>query len=598
MTDETPSATISSFPKPTNNLVTPLLTDLYQITMAYAYWKTNQHKRSSHFELFFRKSPFGGSYTIFAGLDEVLKFLSNFHFTSDDITFLRNSPSLVHCEDAFFDEYLANLDCSEVEVHSMKEGSMAFPRVPLLTVTAPLGIGNLIETTCLTLINYPSLVATNASRMVVAARGQFWEETAGTMPPKSVSELSNRSDSPPRRNTRKSVQLTEGGPADFTRRKPMCVEFGLRRAQGPDGGFSASKYSHIGGFHATSNVLAGKILNMPIAGTHAHSFVQSYTSLDLVEGVTVKNVKTGEMVELLPLVLKYRQELEWNETNEGELAAFVGYAVSFPNTFLCLIDTYDTLQSGLRNFIMVSLALDDLGHKPRGIRLDSGDLSYLSLECEYNFHDMGDRFDRSFFYDLDIVASNDINEGILHSLNKQGHAITMFGIGTNLVTCQSQPALGCVYKLVEIDGEPRIKLSNDMEKVLIPGRKVAYRLFGEAGWPLLDLLVGSHETEQPTPGERTLCLHPFMEQKRVAVIPKRVVKLHSLVFDGKNGGVVAVQQSTLAETRQFVNDQINRTRPDLLRYVNPGEYKVAVSEKTFRFLHQVWHAEVPVTELR
>ena len=141
MTDETPSATISSFPKPTNNLVTPLLTDLYQITMAYAYWKTNQHKRSSHFELFFRKSPFGGSYTIFAGLDEVLKFLSNFHFTSDDITFLRNSPSLVHCEDAFFDEYLANLDCSEVEVHSMKEGSMAFPRVPLLTVTAPLGIG-------------------------------------------------------------------------------------------------------------------------------------------------------------------------------------------------------------------------------------------------------------------------------------------------------------------------------------------------------------------------------------------------------------------------------------------------------------------------
>ena len=174
----------------------------------------------------------------------------------------------------------------------------------------------------------------------------------------------------------------------------------------------------------------------------------------------------------------------------------------------------------------------------------------------------------------------------------------MFGIGTNLVTCQSQPALGCVYKLVEIEGEPRIKLSNDIEKVLIPGRKVAYRLFGEAGWPLLDLLVGSHETDQPAPGERTLCLHPFMEQKRVAVVPKRVVKLHNLVFDGKNGGVVAGQQSTLSETRQFVNDQINRTRPDLLRYVNPGEYKVSVSEKTFRFLHQLWHSETPVRELR
>ena len=591
----------ASFPKPTNNLVTPLLTDLYQITMAYAYWKTNQHHKSAHFELFFRKNPFGGSYTVFAGLDEVLKFLSNFRFTDDDINYLRNTPALSHCEAAFFDEYLANLDCSEVVVHSMKEGSMAFPRVPLLTVTAPLGIGNLIETTLLTLINYPSLVTTNASRMVVAARGQFWEETAGSNPP--------RSGSPPRsakETKRKSMQLTEGGPADFTRRKPKCVEFGLRRAQGPDGGFSASKYSHIGGFHATSNVLAGKILNMPIAGTHAHSFVQSYTGLDLVENVKVKRVKSGSsgggeddgMVELLPLVMKYREELGWNDTNEGELAAFLGYASSFPNTFLCLIDTYDTLQSGLRNFILVSLVLDDLGYKPRGIRLDSGDLSYLSLECEYIFHEMGDRFDKGFFYDLDIVASNDINESILHSLNKQGHAITMFGIGTNLVTCQSQPALGCVYKLVEIEGEPRIKLSNDIEKVLIPGRKVAYRLFGEAGWPLLDLLVGSHETDQPAPGERTLCLHPFMEQKRVAVVPKRVVKLHNLVFDGKNGGVVAGQQSTLSETRQFVNDQINRTRPDLLRYVNPGEYKVSVSEKTFRFLHQLWHSETPVRELR
>ncbi|KAL9179368.1 hypothetical protein ACHAXT_008658 [Thalassiosira profunda] len=586
MTDDVPQP-------PTNNLVGPLLTDLYQLTMCYAYWKTGQHRRPAHFELFFRKNPFGGSYTLFAGLDEVLKFLSTFRFTADDIEYLRNTVQLGHCEPEFFDEYLANLDCSEVTVHSMKEGSMAFPRVPLMTVTAPLGIGNLIETTLLTLVNYPSLVATNACRMVVAARGQFWEETAGANPPRA------RAGAMSPKTPRKSIQLTEGGPADFTRKKPKCVEFGLRRAQGPDGGFSASKYSHIGGFHATSNVLAGKILNVPIAGTHAHSFVQSYTSLGLVEGLKVKKIEGGsdELVELLPLVMQYRKELGWHETNEGELAAFVGYASSFPNVFLCLIDTYDTLQSGLRNFILVSLALDDLGYTPRGIRLDSGDLSYLSLECEYTFHEMADRFDRHFFYDLDIVASNDINESILHSLNKQGHGITMFGIGTNLVTCQSQPALGCVYKLVEIDGEPRIKLSNDMEKVLIPGRKVAYRLFGEAGWPLLDLLVGSNEEDQPKVGQRTLCLHPFMEQKRVAVVPKRVVNLHSLVFDGKNG-VAAGQQSTLGDTRQFVNDQINHTRPDLLRYVNPGEYKVSVSEKTFRFLHQLWQTETPVRELR
>jgi nicotinate phosphoribosyltransferase len=580
--------------KPINNLVTPLLTDLYQITMAYAYWKTGQHKKKAHFELFFRKNPFGGSYTLFAGLDEVLKFLSSFRFSPDDIEYLRNTAALGHCEPAFFDDYLANLDCSEVIVHAMKEGSMVFPRVPLITVTAPLGIGNMIETTMLTLVNYPSLVATNASRMVVAARGQFWAETAGSNLPRSMTPDSN--DSGERVLPRKSMQVAEGGQSDFTRRKPKCVEFGLRRAQGPDGGFSASKYSHLGGFHATSNVLAGKLLDMPIGGTHAHSFVMSYTSLDLVQDAKVPRVDNGEMVLLLPLVRKYQAELGWHETNEGEMAAFIGYAASFPNSLLCLIDTYDTLQSGLRNFILVALALNDLGYTPRGIRLDSGDLSYLSLECEYHFHEMGDRFDRSFFYDLDIVASNDINEAVLHSLNKQGHAITMFGIGTNLVTCQNQPALGCVYKLVEIDDEPRIKLSNDLEKVLIPGQKVAYRLFGEAGWPLLDYMAGIHEKSHPAVGKRVLCRHPFIEQKRVAVIPSRVVKLHSLVFDGKNG--IVGELPSITESRQYVNDQINNTRADLLRYVNPGEYKVSVSEDSFRFLHNMWQKETPVAELR
>ena len=245
MTDlaEVSNAGANVIPKPTNNLTNPLLTDLYQITMAYAYWKTNQHLRSAHFELFFRKNPFGGSYTLFAGLDEVLKFLAHFRFTEDDITYLRNTPQLKNCEPAFFDDYLSNLDCLDVVVHAMKEGSMAFPRVPLLTVTAPLGIGNLIETTLLTLINYPSLVATNARRMVVAARGQFWEENAGCIPPLKESKTPPSS---PVAKRRKSVQMAEGGVSDVRRRKPKCVEFGLRRAQGPDGGFSASKYSYLG----------------------------------------------------------------------------------------------------------------------------------------------------------------------------------------------------------------------------------------------------------------------------------------------------------------------------------------------------------------
>lgn len=300
-------------PSPSNSLVTPLLTDLYQITMAYGYWKSNRHKTPAIFELFFRKNPFGGEYTIFCGLDEVLKHLAAFRFTACDIEYLRNTPQLCHCDDAFFDEYLAQLDCSEVKLYSMQHGRVAFPKVPLLTVVGPLGIGQLLETTLLTLVNYPSLVATNAARMVVAA------------------------------NEKNTYSLNI--------KKPKLAEFGLRRAQGPDGGFSASKYSAIGGFDGTSNVLAGKILNINLVGTHAHSFVQTYKSLSEVEDMSVSiqnsNGMIGEKVILLPLVQKYRNNMNWHITNDGELAAFISYACAFPNTFLCLIDTYDTLQVGV-----------------------------------------------------------------------------------------------------------------------------------------------------------------------------------------------------------------------------------------------------------
>jgi nicotinate phosphoribosyltransferase len=394
-------------PPPVNGLVSPLLTDLYQITMAYAYWKTGRHMDHAVFELFFRKNPFGGEYTVFAGLDEVLKFLVNFRFTKSDLDYLKSTPSLSHCDPLFFDDYLANLDCSKITVQSMKQGTVAFPRIPLLIISGPLGITQLLETTLLTLINYPSLLTTNAVRMVVAA----------------TSASGNTHHLAPNKT-------------------PKCIEFGLRRAQGPDGGFSASKYAILGGFVATSNVLAGKLLNVPISGTHAHAFVQSHSSLDQVTHLKILQKDGGE-VALLPIVLKYRDELgsEWRRTNDGELAAFIAYAVAFPESFLCLIDTYDTINSGLRNFILVSLALHECGYNAKGIRLDSGDLSYLSIECEKMFQEIATRFHCPFFCDLDIVASNDINEDVLHSLNKQGHAVTIFGIGTNLVTCQKQPAL-------------------------------------------------------------------------------------------------------------------------------------------------------------
>ena len=521
--------TQSSFiPSPTNSLVTPMLTDLYQITMAYAYWKTKRDRHSAVFEVFFRKNPFGGEYTIFCGLDEVLKFLANFRFSASDLEFLRNTPSLKDCDPEFFDDYLANLDCSEVSVEALQEGTLVFPRMPLLVISGPLGITQLLETTILTLVNFPSLVATNAARMVVAANSSYGKEAA----------------------------------SPFLRKVPKCVEFGLRRAQGVDGGFSASKYCVIGGFDASSNVLAGKLLGIPISGTHAHAFVQSHASLDDCKGLKLKpkGCTEEEEVELLDIVLKYREEFGngWTNTNDGELAAFVAYAVSFPETFLCLIDTYDTLRSGLRNFIMVALSLNDCGYIPKGVRLDSGDLSFFSLEVSREFSEIADRYDRPFMRELDIVASNDINENVLHSLNKQGHGITIFGIGTNLVTCQAQPALGCVYKLVQINDKPRMKLSQDIEKVLIPGRKVAYRLFGKSGLPLLDLLVGKDNNDEiPIEGSSILCRHPFIEQKRCLVRPTIVKKLHTKVFDKENG--VVVELPNIHETKQ-VSSQKKRER--------------------------------------
>ena len=542
---------------PLNTLVTPLLTDMYQLTMTYAHWKNGRVNDPAIFELFFRKNPFGGEFTIFCGLDEVLKFVDNYRFSEEDIDFLKQTPSLKNCDPGFWD-YLGNLDCSNVTIHSMREGTVAFPRVPLIVVEGPLGISQLLETTLLTLVNYPSLVATNAARMVVASKedNAYYSKDTATH-----------------------------------RAKPKCVEFGLRRAQGPDGGFSASKYSAIAGFVSTSNVQAGKLVGLSISGTHGHSYVQAYGCLKEVSKLTLKAKRTGEEVSILPLVQKYRHEYgdRYMTTNDGELAAFISYAVAFPDSFLCLIDTYDTLASGLLNFCLVSLVLDDLGYTPRGIRLDSGDLAYLSIKCAEKFQ----QFDRPFFARLDIVASNDINEEVLHALNKQGHAITVFGIGTNLVTCQAQPALGCVYKLVEIHGMPRMKLSQDIEKVLIPGRKKPYRLYGVDGWPLLDLLVLANE-DVPRVGQRFVCRHPFIERKRAAVTASRIVPLHHVVYQN---GLPTNATPRMEETAAYVEEQLSNVRPDILRPINPTPYKVSVSQDLFSFLHDLWQAESPVAEL-
>ena len=476
-----------------------------------------------------------------------------------------------NCDVAFFD-WLLKLDTSHVRVYAMKDGTVAFPRVPLLIVEAPLVVGQLLETTLLTLINYPSLLVTNAARMVRAAQ----DKTHGTLVVDSNSQAL---------------------PAQCSK-MPQCFEFGLRRAQGPDGGFSASRYAVMGGFVGTSNVQAGKLLGLSVTGTHAHAFVQAYSSLNEVSECTVLHAVTGAKINLLEVVLEFRTKLAakdtaYNSTHDGELAAFIAYGVAFPHNLMCLVDTYDTLQSGVLNFCLVALALDSLGYKPVGVRLDSGDLAYLSMECARIWAEHAK--EHPFFHDLSIVASNDIDEAVLHGLNKQPHAITHYGIGTNLVTCKAQPALGCVYKLVEIDGSPRMKLSQDIEKVLIPGRKNAYRLYSRVrNEPILDILI-PHGEDAPKPGERILCRHPFMEQKRAAATPSRVEALHSLVFD--KGQVVPGANRTNAEARAAIQEQLQVIRPDILRYINPTPYKVSVSDSLFHYLHQMWQSETPVQEL-
>ncbi len=241
-------------------------------------------------------------------------------------------------------------------------------------------------------------------------------------------------------------------------------------------------------------------------------------------------------------MLKYKRELGYTIPSIGELSAFIAFAQAFPNNFLALLDTYDTLQSGLPNFICVALALIEIGRKPVGVRLDSGDLAYLSKETRRTFRKVDAIYGTNLAGSCTIVASNDINEAVLLSLADQGHEIDTFGIGTNLVTCQAQPALGMVFKLVEINGSPRIKLSQDMAKVTMPGAKEVYRLLGSDGVPLLDVIIRAGET-RPMPGRRMLCRHPFDETKRVYVTPKAVIPLLRLVWKGSKASVAEMLTS-------------------------------------------------------
>ncbi len=534
--------------RPTNPLVQILLTDCYQLTMVYAQWYHRRHTTPTVFEEFFRKNPFGGEFSIFAGLDELLGLLNTFLFSEDDIDYIRKEI-LPHADPAFFD-WLREVDASEVKVWAMQQGSAAFPRVPLVIVEGPIAICHLLETPLLNLLNFASLVTTNAYRMVKAA-----------------------------------------GPGS------SLLEFGLRRAQGPDGAITASKCAYMAGFSAVSNVLAGKLFDIKVLGTHAHAFVTSFHGFEDIPNPMLLNKRTGQMENLINGVLFWREKLGAQDSNESELAAFTAYALAFPDNNLNLVDTYDTLLSGVPNFLAVALALEDFGYRGVGIRLDSGDLADLSKKARKQFeagYALYAEVRNCTLVDFDykIAASNDIHEDVIYALIEQGHEIDIFGIGTHLVTCKIEPAFGGVYKVVMVDGEAVIKLSEQMVKVTISGAKRGYRLIGENGQFLADVLIMPDE-EPPVPGEPFLVRDPIHETKRIKIVPTSVIPLHVLVWDGH---IVegALDDVSIESTRERIHEQMACLPEKHQRRLNPAPYRVGVSDAVFQQMHRLWLASAPI----
>ncbi|XP_053710163.1 nicotinate phosphoribosyltransferase [Synchiropus splendidus] len=511
--------------------VPPLLTDLYQFTMAYAHWRAGRHREPAVFELFFRDNPFCGGFSVFAGLHDCLLFLRGFRLSERELDFLRSVlPPSTHPD--FFD-FLRDLDCSDVSVRSVPEGSVVFARVPLMEVSGPLAMVQLLETSLLCLVNYASLVCSNAARFRLAA-----------------------------------------GPS----RK--LLEMGLRRAQGPDGGLSASRYSYIGGFDLTSNVQAGLLFGIPVAGTMAHSFVTSFSSLEQAQPQTLA-AASGEpdpvdFVSLSKGWLGRVRELlgaEAWKSHEGELAAFLSYAVAFPRSFLPVIDSYSVTCSGLPNFCAVAAALCELGYQPVGVRLDSGDLCRQSVEVRRVFRLCSQQFSMAPFLSLVIVGSNNISEHSMRELSHKESEIDTVGVGTHLVTCTEQPSLGCVYKLVEVRGLPRMKISEDPEKSTVPGRKRVHRLVDDEGHVFLDLL--SLEAEPaPEPGRPLTCFPLGLDGGAVTVTPAQVTCLRQEVF---SRGQVTQPPCSSAETRARVQDSLRSLHPRHKRLQEPDSYTVALS---------------------
>lgn len=456
-----------------------LLTDLYELTMAYGYWKAGMTDRDAVFHLIFRENPFGSGFTIACGLENAVQYLEGLRFDDSDLAYLaslRGANDRPLFEPAFCN-YLRDLPLA-LNVDAVPEGTVVFPHEPLVRVKGPLVQSQIVETALLTILNFQTLIATKAARVVLAAQGE------------------------------------------------PVLEFGLRRAQGVDGGVSASRAAYVGGCVGTSNLLAGKLYGIPVKGTHAHSWVMSF---------------------------------------DDEQEAFLTYAKAMPNNAVFLVDTYNTLE-GVRHAVEVGRWLRSQGHEMLGIRLDSGDLAYLSIEARKILDEAG-------FPNATIVGSGDLDEHIITSLKNQGAKINVWGVGTRLSTGYDQPALGGVYKLsaIEEDGhwEDRVKLSEQLIKTSNPGILQVRRYFrhGEAvGDAIYDL-------QHPIPDGCTIVDPTDITRRKVFSHGEQWEDLLVPIF---RAGQRVYQQPPIAQIRQRVREQLALFHSGVKRFVNPHRYPVGL----------------------
>ena len=471
-----------------------LLTDLYELTMMQGYFKEKDANETVVFDMFYRTNPHGNGFTICAGLAQLIDYIKDLHFAPDDIEYLR---SVGMFEEDFL-EYLRDFRFTG-DIWAIPEGTVAFPREPLVKVIAPIMQAQLIETALLNLINHQSLIATKTERIVYAAKGD------GVM------------------------------------------EFGLRRAQGPDAGTYGARAAMIAGCIGTSNVLCGKMFDVPVKGTHAHSWIMSFPD---------------------------------------ELTAFRTYAKLYPDACILLVDTYDTLKSGIPNAIRVFTEMREAGVQLTryGIRLDSGDLAYLSKKAKK-------MLDAAGFSDAIISASNDLDEHLIASLKLQGAAINSWGVGTNMITSKDSPSFGGVYKLAAIKDKntgafiPKIKLSENAEKITNPGDKTIQRIYEkETGKIIADLICLTHESYDSR--NSLLIFDPIETWKKTLLAPDSYTLRELLVPVFKNGTCV-YQSPSVMEIRAYCQRELDTLWEESRRLVNPHEVHVDLSNELWHMKNQL-----------